>query len=571
MPEALRAESISYRYPGANREALVGFSAEFPAGSSTAIMGSTGAGKSTLLRALTGVISAAEPGDFKGRIRYGSADFANYRVQTLTRYIGLVLQDPASQIIGRTVGEDVAFGPRNHLLPRAEINRRVAESLRVVGLDGLAHRSTGELSGGELQRLAIAGTLALGPEVLCLDEATSELDPLGAADVRRVIASLQDSGITVIAAEHDPAAVLGAASRLLVLDDGRLAWQGEPEAFFADPAQAEQYGIRPLPMSVLVAELVRRLPELAPSLSVLPRPPLTVAQTTNWLREVLPAGSMPSVATLPTPSTAPVVIELENLRFGYSPQTEVLHDINLSVHAGEFVALIGANGAGKTTVAKHLNGLLRPTAGRVRICGREVSDQATWQLAGQVGYVFQNPDHQIFCRTVAEEVGFALRVAGRPEAEVKLATAEVLDLTGLVQVADQNPFALPRGQRQLVAMASSLIAEPEILVIDEPTTGQDWRGVQAIMTLVTELNRRGTTIVMISHDLELVGHYAQRVVRIDDGRVVADGPAETQVTTQLRELWHACFGADPSVRDEVAAAGQLARLHASAHEPGVVK
>ncbi len=481
MPEALRAESISYRYPGADREALDGFSAEFPAGSSTAIMGSTGAGKSTLLRALTGVISAAEPGDFKGRIRYGSADFANYRVQTLTRYIALVLQDPASQIIGRTVGEDVAFGPRNHLLPRAEINRRVAESLRVVGLDGLAHRSTGELSGGELQRLAIAGTLALGPEVLCLDEATSELDPLGAADVRRVIASLQDSGITVIAAEHDPAAVLGAASRLIVLDRGRPAWQGEPETFFADPAQAERFGIRPLPMSVLVAELLRRLPELAPSLSVLPRRPLTVAQTAGWLHDVLPASVAPPSATPSTPSTAPAVIELEGLRFGYSPKKEVLHGIDLSMHAGEFVALIGANGAGKTTVAKHLNGLLRPTAGRVRICGRDIIDRATWQLADQVGYVFQNPDHQIFCRTVTEEVGFALRAAGRPDTEIALRTAEVLDLTGLAHVADQNPFALPRGQRQLVAMASSLIAEPEILVIDEPTTGQDWRGVQAII------------------------------------------------------------------------------------------
>ena len=237
----------------------------------------------------------------------------------------------------------------------------------------------------------------------------------------------------------------------------------------------------------------------------------------------------------------------------------MLHGIQLTIRAGEFVALTGPNGAGKTTVAKHLNGLLRPTAGRVLICGRDVAGQPTWQLAGQVGYVFQNPDHQIFCRSVAEEVGFALRVAGRPPAEIAARTTAVLQFTGLTDLSEANPLTLTRGQRQLVAMASTLIAEPEILVIDEPTTGQDWRGVQAIMGLVDRLNQQGTTIVMISHDRELIAHHARRVVTIDGGQVVADGPVQTQVITQLGELWHECFGARPDSCDEITAGRRLAQ------------
>ena len=564
MPEELRAEAVSYRYPAADQDALREVNAYFGAGTSTAVMGAVQAGKSTLLRALAGVIRASESGEFAGRIRYGAADFADYRVQTLSRYIGLVLQDPASQVIGRTVGEDVAFGPRNHLLARAEIKRRVAETLEVVGLGGFQARSTGELSGGELQRLAIAGVLAMGPEVLCLDEATAELDPDGAADLRRVVESLRQSGMTVIAAEHDPSAVLAEASTVVVLDEGRLAWQGAPAALFADRDLVERFGIRPLPMSLLTRALVRERPELALTMPGESSSFTSVAETAEWLRATLPAGARPPADGARSSSSAPPVIELEDLQFGYSPKAPVLHGIDLTIRAGEFVALVGANGAGKTTVAKHLNGLLRPTSGRVRICGHDISDRAPWQLAGQVGYVFQNPDHQIFCRSVAEEVGFALRTAGRPAAEVAARTREVLDFTGLSDVADQNPLTLSRGQRQLVAMASTLIAEPEILVIDEPTTGQDWRGVQAIMSLVDRLNRQGATIVMISHDPELIAHHAERVVRIDGGRVVADGTPETQITTQLGELWQQCFGIKQVRCDEEIAGRRLARLCAPA-------
>ena len=559
MPQDLTVDSVSYRYPSGSRDALHHVSAEFAAGSCTAIMGATEAGKSTLLQALTGVIGELDGGVLSGRIRYGAADLADYRVQTLTQYIGLVLQDPASQIIGRTVGEDVAFGPRNHLVPRAEISRRVAQMLELVGLSGFEARSTAELSGGELQRLAIAGVLAMGPEVLCLDEATAELDPVGAGRLREVVASLRQRGMTVVTAEHDPAAVLDQASGIVVLDAGQVAWRGAPADFFADPDCVERLGIRPLPMSVVAREMLRDRPELALTLPVGRRLPITVAEMSGWLRDLLPADSRPEPQAPSAHGTDRPVIEIDDLHFGYSPRAEVLHGIHLTIRAGEFVALTGPNGAGKTTVAKHLNGLLRPTAGRVLICGRDVSGRPTWQLAGQVGYVFQNPDHQIFCRSVADEVGFALRVAGRPQAEISARTTAVLQFTGLTDLCEANPLTLTRGQRQLVAMASTLIAEPEILVIDEPTTGQDWRGVQAIMDLVDRLNQQGTTIVMISHDRELIAHHARRVVTIDGGRVVADGPVQTQVTTQLGELWQQCFGGRPDSCDEITAGRRLAQ------------
>ena len=512
----MRAEAVGYRYRTAATDALAGIDVGFPDGGLTVVMGPAGAGKSTLLMALNGAVPQLHEGRFRGRVRLGDTDLAGYRVQTIAEFVGLVPQDAEGQLLGRTVAEDAAFGPRNYLVPAEEIRRRVTEALTEVGLAGFEPRETARLSGGEKQRLAIAGALALHPQVLCLDESTAELDPAGRERLYRVVDELRRQGVTIVMVEHDSAGVAARADHLVVLVDGALAWQGSPSGFFRDPAPAGL--VRPLPVAVVGYALERA------GLIARAQIPLTVDEAEQLIRAL--AGDRP----LPPPSAPePVVvvgdpvIELRQLSHTYPGGQPALSGVDLTIGRGEYLALLGRNGAGKTTLARHLNGLLRPTTGQVRVDGADAASQAPWQLARKVGYVFQNPDHQIFKPTVAAEIRYGL--AGLPEPERERRIDEVLERVGLTEFRDAHPFALSRGLRQRLAVAAVLALRPEILVVDEPTTGQDWAGVRTMMSLLGELNAEGTSIVLVTHDLELAARHARRAVLLDAGRIVADGAA----------------------------------------------
>jgi len=520
MQQSLDVVGVSYRYPKADSDVLRGIELSLKAGSFTVVMGQTGAGKSTLLMALNGVIPHLKEGTMTGEVILDGTSLRDFRVQTITEYIGLVLQDPESQILGRTVAEDVAFGPRNYLVPREEINRRVSDCLARVQLSAFAGRETSQLSGGQKQRLAIAGILALKPEVLCLDEPTSELDPQGREEIYATVDRLRHSDdATIIAVEHASADVVHRADRLVVLKDGMVSWQGVPADFFRDLELVEENLVKPLPLTVIGDHLVKA------GLIGRDEIPLDLESAVS-LVERLAAGR-----SLPTPDQAAAsseavqpVIEIHDLVHTYPGGHRGLSGVNLSIHAGEYVALVGRNGAGKTTLAKHLNRILQPTSGQVIVNRVDAATLQSWELARHVGYVFQNPDHQIFCATVAEEVAYGMKTVGMPQAEIDARLDEVLGFTGLGAVRDEHPFSLGKGERQRIAVASILALRPQILVVDEPTTGQDWAGVQAMMKLIDELNAAGTTIVMVTHDIDVVAHHARRVVVMSDGLVAADGP-----------------------------------------------
>lgn len=510
----MRAEALGYRYRRAAADALSDIDVGFPDGGLTVVMGPTGAGKSTLLMALNGAVPQLHEGRFRGRVRLGETDLAGYRVQTIAEFVGLVPQDAESRLLGRTVAEDVAFGPRNYLVPAEEIRQRVAEALSEVGLAGFEPRETARLSGGEKQRLAIAGALALHPQVLCLDESTTELDPAGRERLHGVVDELRRRGVTVVMVEHDSAGVAARADHLVVLVGGALAWQGPPSDFFRDPAPAGL--VRPLPMAALGYALERA------GLIVRAQIPLTVKEAERLIRGL--AGDRPLPAPLPPAPPASAgdpVIELRGLCHTYPGGQPALSDVDLTIGQGDYLVLAGRNGAGKTTLARHLNGLLRPSAGQVRLNGADAASQEPWRLARKVGYVFQNPDHQIFKPTVAAEIRYGLE--GMPERERERRIDEALERVGLADFREAHPFALGRGLRQRLAVAAVLALRPEILVVDEPTTGQDWAGVSTMMGLIDELNAEGTTVVLVTHDLELAARHARRVVLLDAGRIVADG------------------------------------------------
>lgn len=569
MVEGLETIGVTYRYPKSENPVLQDVSLSFPQGTFTVIMGETGAGKSTLLMTLNGVVPDLKEGTLTGEVRLDGQDLSQFRVQTVTEYVGLVLQDPESQILSRYVKEDVAFGPRNYLVPRAEIKKRVAQALAQVQLESFENRETSQLSGGQKQRLAIAGILALQPKILCLDEPTSELDPVGREEIYLTIDSLRKSSdATIIAVEHSSADVVDRADRIVVMANGVVSWEGSPRDFFTDMELVGRSKVKQLPIATVGNELVK---------AGLIRPkdiPLSVEEAVSTVAR-LSAGSalappLPAQSDEDAAEQNDVAVQINDLHFRYPGGQRGLQGVDLTIKSGEYVALVGRNGAGKTTLAKQLNGIFLPTKGNVLVGGEDTRGVPSWELAQKVGYVFQNPDHQIFSTTVEEEIRFGLKQTRLDQKEIDKRVQEVLEFTGLESVRDEHPYSLGKGERQRLAVASILALRPGVLVVDEPTTGQDWAGVQTMMGLIDELNAAGTTIVMVTHDMDIVARHAKRMIVMDDGRVTADGPpaavlADSEVlqqaavnTTQPAELCRTLWPGSPVILDPVALGEHLA-------------
>ncbi|MGH3727307.1 MAG: ABC transporter ATP-binding protein [Micromonosporaceae bacterium] len=521
-PGHIHANALTFRYDSTEEPQLRSVSFDVAEGERVAIMGATGAGKSTLSMSLNGLVPHHHVGTMTGVLTVAGRAVASSDIADLVQHVGLVMQDPESQITGRTALADAAVGPANLGLPRAEVFARAEASLLRVGLADLSDRSAAAMSGGQQQRLAIGGILAMGPEILVLDEPTSELDPAGTEQVFDVVRELSaESHRTVLLVEHEAELVAAWAQRLLVLVGGCLVYDGSPAGFFSHPDLVARAGLRPPGVVSVVATLRERglLPEPG---SDDPGIPSTVAEAVALLRPYLTVTERPAPPVADAVESGPVVIQSEALTYRYPSGIEALTEVDLRVRQGEFVALLGRNGAGKTTFARHLNGLLRPTSGYLEINGRPTAGRKVHELATEVGYVFQNPDHQIFAASVAEEIGFGLKNLGHSEDEIADRVAEVLEQVGMPGTARLHPYRLGKGQRQRLAVASVLALRPRILVIDEPTTGQDWHGSVAIMDLVRGLNEAGHTIVVITHDMPLAARYARRAVVFDDARIRAD-------------------------------------------------
>ena len=515
--DAFRLDGVSFRYRGQERPALAGVSLAAAPGERLGIIGLTGAGKSTLLRLLNRTVPVGYKGDFSGRVFLFDEDTAGRRPSALAAIAGLVFQDFESQLFSSAAELDVAFGPENLGLSSADIRARVTAALAAVGLAGFERRDPATLSGGQQQRLAIATVLALNPRLLCLDEPTTDLDPQGRAEVSSLLGRLAGGGMTVAIAEHEAELLVG-LDRIVGLADGKVIIEADGARALADAGLLRSLGVRP-PDAVALAERL--------SLTGLPADPVVAAAAVraagfsvrpgageNFLRADQAAAA----------ATGAAVIETDGREHVYR-SGQGLRGVSLSVQRGEFVALLGRNGSGKTTMVKHFNGLLQPTAGEVRIDGQPAARLKPGELGRRIGFVFQDPDHQIFAGRVADEVAFAPRNYGLSEAEVSARVTRALALVDLAGAADADPFVLTKGERQRVALASVLAAEPEVLILDEPTTGLDYSAQLAVMELLADLNRQGRTIIVITHAIWVAAEFARRVVVLDGGRILADGPA----------------------------------------------
>lgn len=515
---AIAVRDFSFSYENSDSWQLSNIRLELARGERVAIMGATGAGKSTLAMSLNGLVPHHHEGQVAGEVVVDGLRTADHSAVDIVRRVGLVMQDPETQITGQTALADAAVGPANFGLPRETVLERASHALGLVGMGELPDRDTNRMSGGQKQRLVVAGVIAMDSDILVLDEPTSELDPQGTSEVFDIVRSLSNDGTkTIVLIEHEPELIAEWAHRLVVLDGGRVVFDGAPSLFFGDADAVAAAGLR-APQVAEAAVALAAAGRLSGEIPVTLEHGIRVLE--RWPgTDVAPVGAREEAG-------APV-IEARGLGHVYPGGVVALDGVDVTVREGEFVAVLGRNGAGKTTFARHLNGLLRPTSGELVVAGKPTEGRPVSDLARSVGYVFQNPDHQIFANSVRDEVAYGLKNLGLDAERIAYEVDDVLERVGMRDLADRHPFNLGKGQRQRLAVASVLALSPQVLVIDEPTTGQDWLGARAMMSLVRDLNADGHTILMITHDMALVAEYARRALVFAGGRLVGDTDPST--------------------------------------------
>jgi len=515
---------VTYSYPDQARPALADFSVALPEGELILVVGPSGAGKSTFLRTLNGLAPHFYGGSWSGKIEVGGRNPVDVAPRGMADLVGFVFQDPEAQFVVDTVEDELAFAMENFALPPATMRKRIEEVLDQMGIAGLRQRRIGALSGGEKQRVAIASVLALQPQILVLDEPTSQLDPQAAEEVLLALRQLnEDQGLTVILSEHRLERVAQYADSILYLPAlGAAPVLDEPRAVMAQlplvPPLVElgrELNWEPLPLTIKEGRpFARRVtPRLAAAVAYEPRGEAASAP-----------GQAPGQAPGPAVPAAPAepVVSVQDLHYAYHGH-RALRGTTFDVRRGEFVALMGRNGSGKSTLLKAMVGLLMGDEGRVVVAGLDTRRAPMDDIIRHVGYVPQHPGSLLFGETLAAELAFTRKshqMPPDPEGD-----AALLAQLGLAAVAGRDPRDLSGGEQQRAALAAILVAEPQIILLDEPTRGLDYVQKRNLADLLLDLRRQGRTVVMATHDVELAASCADRVILMGEGQIVVDGPA----------------------------------------------
>ncbi len=484
------------------------------------VMGPSGAGKSTMAKCLNGLVPHFNRGEYSGEVIVNGFVVKDTPVSTMAKEIGLVFQDFESQLFSTNTKLEIAFGPENFQVPRDEIHSRILEMFDLVDLHGMENRQPSTLSGGQKQRLAIGSILSTYPKIVCMDEPTTDLDPLGKIGIFNIANKLHAAeDVTLIIIEHETEESLN-ADRLILMQEGKIILDGKPSDVLREVELMADLGIMPLQIPKYFLE------NFGTSKTELPLMPEEGIAKFKELGASLDEQQHQSLIQMDMDrekAYGDVLIEVSGLEHIYPNGNKALAGIDFSVRDGEFVALLGHNGSGKTTMVKHFNGLLMPTAGKVMVKGQNTKETSIFEVGQHVGYVFQNPDHQIFSDTVYEEVAFSPKIRGCDQEEIDIRVKEALAAVGMSGTEEEDPFSMTKGERQRIAVASVLSARPDVIILDEPTTGLDYREQRQMMELVKKLNRNGHTIIMITHTMWVVSEYAHKVAVIKDGKMMMYG------------------------------------------------
>lgn len=502
----LVVENLSFRYRLREQPALRDVSFEVHPGEIILIAGASGCGKTTLARATNGLIPRSYRGEWSGSVRIFGREVSETPLAEVSQQVGTLLQDPERQIVGSFVRGEIAFGPENLGLPREEIEARVRAVADRLGIVELLDRQTFALSGGEKQKVALAGALAMQPSILLLDEPLASLDPASAHEALAVFRRLADEGTSILLIEHKVEDALAARpERMMYMEEGEIRYLGP----------------------------ITRLPPAVDPRQV----KLPAGWVTEWARS--PVGSAARAGEPKPPprreTAGDPIVQFEAVHFAYGDGPPVLQDVSLEIRRGDLVAVLGANGAGKSTLVKHAIGLLKPNSGRVLVDGVDTRHGSVAQTARAVGYVFQSPSHMLFAPTVREELSFGPLNLGFDEESIRQGVAESVSALNLVGLEEYAPLGLSFGQQKRTTIAAVVAMHSRVLIMDEPTAGQDFanytRFMDALCQAVGEggastLTAHFDATLFITHDLDIAVTYANRVLLVREGRIVGDGSPE---------------------------------------------
>lgn len=531
MSAIIEMECVSFSYGTAadGAYALKDIDLSVEEGTFVGLIGPSGAGKSTLASAITGAIPHHYQGHLFGSTLVAGLDTCEASLTDIAKVVGSVLQDIDAQMVASVVEDELLFGLENFGIDHREIEERIASALDAVGIADLRHREIATLSGGQKQKIAIAAILAMAPRVIVMDEPTSALDPASARDVFEVLRRAKElTGMTVILIEQTVALLAEYCDRVVVINQGRIALDGTPTDVFSHGETLRAIGVD-TPRTVRISNSLAEA-GLAPNDS----PALTLDGAESLVAGILAPGLSKSSPIVPgalgdgpdardTADERPIIVDVAGAAYSYGTGQAGIEGINLTVRAGEILAVVGQNGAGKTTFTKLLNGLIKPSAGVVRIAGLDTRTTPVSALASHAATLFQNPDSQLCRNTVVEEISFGLELQGVAADTARERARHVAATFGLPENA--SPFNLSRGQRQMVALASVVALEPELIILDEPTSGLDYRECMTVMETVRQRATDGAAVVMVCHDMEVVSDFADTLAVMTEGRLIEVGPS----------------------------------------------
>ena len=509
---------FSFQYKSLDKPTLKNINLKIQKGEKIVIIGASGSGKSTMGRCLNGLIPHAIKGQCSGQLNIAGKDTSRFEMQHYTELVGTVLQDTDSQFVGLTVGEDIAFALENQCTPTAEMYPVVKSTAQMVELESMLDRSPQELSGGQKQRVSLAGILVDDVDILLFDEPLAALDPKTSKKTIEIIDQLhRDAGKTIIIIEHRLEDVLHRdVDRIILMAEGQVVADMTPDELLAS-SLLETHGIRePLYLSALKsAGCAVNTNDKPANLST-----LSLEQYKGDVLDWFNASHIDA-----QPIKQPTLLTLSGLTYSYNGDVNVVDDVSFSVNKGEFVSILGKNGSGKSTLTKLIMGVVEPDLGKIFLNDQDLAELSIFERSQRVGVVMQNPNHMISHHMIVDEVAFGLRNRGVDEKIIDEKVMHVLTLCGLKKYRNWPIDALSYGQKKRVTIASILVLEPELLILDEPTAGQDYRSYTAMLSFIKELNANlGITVVIISHDMHLVLEYTTRSIVLSDSKLIADAP-----------------------------------------------
>lgn len=512
-------KNFSFQYRAQKKPTLQDINLDIYPGERVLIAGPSGSGKSTLAACINGLNPFSNPGECSGTLMVDGVDAPHSSIFDLAAHVGTVLQDPDGQFIGLTVGEDIAFSLENNCTPQPEMKEIVQHAAELVGIENHLGFAPHELSGGQKQRVSLAGVMVDDVKILLFDEPLANLDPATGKQAIELIDTIQQkTDTTVLIIEHRLEDVLWRnVDRIVLVNEGRILADMRPDDLLSGSLLAEN-GIRePLYLTAMRYAGIAVTPEKHPAhIHSVVLDKADTARLHSWFQaEPLPA---------PKPAPEPL-LEVRNLCFGYNKGQHTLQNVSFSIGKGEMVSIVGRNGAGKSTLSKLICGFETQDSGEIYLNGKDLKDENIRRRAKHIGYVMQNPNQMISKTMIYDEVAMALQGSGLTEEQIREKVEDTLKVCGLYPFRNWPVSALSFGQKKRVTIASVLVQDPELILLDEPTAGQDFRHYTDIMEFLQGLNTRGVTVVMITHDMHLMLEYTPRALVFCDGQLIADRSA----------------------------------------------